>query len=315
MTRNHEEEHMRANGGSRPRERGWRWSRRRVAVAAVVILGGLALAACSSSGASTTTTTDPSGGGSSGAPGGFGGGGSGGRQIPGASGTIASVSGSSMEVQGSDSQTTVTYTSSTTINETVSSSASSITSGVCVSAFGKPTSGSSNSSEPFGGPITATSVTISQPTSGTCSSGFGGGAGSGGAGGAPPGGGEFSGRTPPSSFPKGRKLPSGFGSFGAASGMVTAVSGSTVTVQETTPQGETPVAVTLTSSTTYSQTQSASASVLVVGQCARAFGTSSSTGAIAADSITVSSPGSNGCSSGGGFPGGPGGGPGGTNGA
>lgn len=286
----------------RPGRQRHRTRSRRIVMTTAVIGCGLVLAACSSSGASSTTTST---GGSSRPPG-SGSGGFGGRQLPGASGTIASVSGSTMEVQGSSSQTTVSFTSSTTISQRVSGSASSVVAGVCVSAFGKPTSGSSTSNNRFGQPVTASSVTVSQPTSGKCSSGFGGGAAGGGG---FPGGGQAPQGTPPSSLPQGRRPSGQFGSFGAASGLVTAVNGSSVTVQESNPQtGSTSsVTVTLTGSTSYSEVQSATTSALVVGQCARAFGSSDSTGAIAAQSITVSSPSSNGCSSGNGFPGGPGG--------
>jgi hypothetical protein len=85
------------------------------------------------------------------------------------------------------------------------------------------------------------------------------------------------------------------------------VSGSTATVSEANPQSKktTAVVVTLTSSTTYTQRQSAAASDLAVGKCAQARGSSSTTGAITAQSITISTPGASGCSTGfGGFPGG-----------
>lgn len=88
---------------------------------------------------------------------------------------------------------------------------------------------------------------------------------------------------------------------------MTAVNGSTVTVNETNPQTSkaTSVTVTLTSSTTYTENQSATSNDLAVGKCAQAVGSSSSTGAITAQSITLSTAGASGCSSGfGGFPGG-----------
>ena len=49
---------------------------------------------------------------------------------------------------------------------------SDVTVGSCVSAFGKPTSSSSRPA--LGEPVTATTVTITQPTSGSCTGGFGG---------------------------------------------------------------------------------------------------------------------------------------------
>ncbi len=277
-----------------------------MAALAVVAVGAVALAACgSSSSASTTSTTkapSTTGGGTAGGGtggGGTGGGGTGGRQFPGADGTIAAINGTSLEVQGTTGQTTVSYTGSTTFDQTVTGAASDVTVGSCITAFGKPTSSSSSKTAAFGGPVTATTVSITQPTSGSCSTGFGGfrGGGGAGAGGAPAGGfgGGGSGRTPPAG---GRFR--GAGNFGTASGLVNAVSGSSVTVTETNPQTKktSSVVVTLTSSTTYTQRQSASSSDLAVGKCAEARGSASTTGAISADSITISTPGANGCTAG-----------------
>ena len=282
---------------------------RRVASLSVLSLAALALAACGSSSASTTSTTTSAASAAGGNSGGSGGSGAP-RQIPGASGTIAAINGTSLEVQNASSgQTTVTYTTSTTFDQTVTASASDVVVGSCISAFGKPTSGSTSGSRALGGPVTATTVSISQPTSGTCSTGFGGFGGGSGPGGSPNGGPPSGGSFPEGGGrpPSGGRFPSGAANFGVASGMVTAVSGSTATVSETNPQSKktTAVVVTLTSSTTYTQRQSAAASDLAVGKCAQARGSSSTTGAITAQSITISTPGASGCSSGfGGFPGG-----------
>ncbi len=89
--------------------------------------------------------------------------------------------------------------------------------------------------------------------------------------------------------------------------MVTAVSGSAVTVAETNPRtkASSSVVVTLSGSTTFTTTASASSSALAVGQCARAIGSANSTGAVTARSITLSAPTSSGCTGGfGGFRGG-----------
>ena len=146
-------------------------------------MAAVTLAACgSSSSASTTSTTKAKAAG--GGRGGFGAGGA----RPGTSGTIAAITGTSLEVQNpTTGQTTVTYTSATTFDQTVSAAASGVTVGSCISAFGKPTSTSSTSKSAFGGPVTATTVTISQPVSGSCTGGFGGG-GFGGGGAGRPGG-------------------------------------------------------------------------------------------------------------------------------
>ncbi len=292
---------------------------RRAFVLSAIGLAAVTLAACGSSSAAsnTSTTAKPS---SNGAGGGTGSGsGTGGTTRPGASGTIAAINGASLEVQSpTTGQTTVSYTPTTTFDQTVASSVSAVTVGSCISAVGKPTSSSSSSTPSFGGPVTATTVSISQPTSGSCTAGFGGfgrrggtasGTTGGAASGAPSsGGGTGSGR-------------SGFrsrfgGNFAIASGSVTSVTGSTVDVSETNPRtnASTSVVVTLTGSTTFTERMSASSTDLAVGKCATAVGTASSTGAITANSISLSSPVSGSCSSGfggfgrgGGGAGGPGG--------
>jgi len=281
---------------NRPRSAaGWlanRWNtplRRAVALSALGV-AAVTLAACgSSSSASTTSTTKaPASAGR-----GSGGAGAGGGARPGTSGTIAAINGASLEVQSpTTGQTTVNYTSTTTFDQTVTTTAASVTVGSCVSAFGKPTSSSSSSTSTIGRPVTATTVSVSQPTSGSCTGGFGG------AGTGRPGGG--------GGFPGGRR-PTGAGGagrfsrqFGAASGPVTAVNGSTVTVNETNPTTKkvSSVAVTLTASTAFTERQSAAATDLAVGKCASAVGTADTTGAVTARSITISTPGASGCTTG-----------------
>jgi len=289
---------------------------------ALTVVGAVAvtLAACgSSSSASTTSTTKaptPSRSGT-------GGSGASARRFPVTSGEIASISGTSLEVQSTTSQTTVNYTSTTTFEQTVSATVADVTVGSCISAFGKPTSGTSSSStiRAFGEPVTATTVTISQPTSAGCTGGFGGfGGGPGGAGGGFPRGGTGgtggAGGGSGEGFPgagSGSRPAGGFagGTFGAASGSVTAVSGSSVTISEKNPRTGTTssVVVTLTASTTFTQRTTASATDLAVGKCASAIGPANSTGAVTASSITISTPGANGCTSGFGFRGAAAGGP------
>jgi len=218
--------------------------------------------------------------------------------------TIAAINGTSLEVQNpTTGQVTVNYTSTTTFRQTVTASGSAVTVGSCISAFGKPTSGSSSSKSAFGSPVTATTVSVSQPASGTCTGGFGGRPG-----GATPGGGGSS--TPGTGTRPAGASRFGNGQFGAASGEVTAVNGSVVTINETNPttKAASSVAVTLTSTTTFTTTGTASSTDLAVGKCARANGSADTTGAIAAQSITISTPGPDGCTSGfGGFRGGAGG--------
>ena len=229
---------------------------------------------------------------------------------PGTSGTIAAINGTSLEVQNpTTGQTTVTYTSATTFDQTVSAAASGVTVGSCISAFGKPTSTSSTEQD----------IGVRRAGHGhhrlhhparlgqlhrrlrrRVRRGRRRGAGR-------PGG--FPAAVPaPVVGPRvadGGPLPGwGRGTFGAASGQVTAVTGSTVTVSETNPstKATSSVVITLTASTTYTERTSATAADLAVGKCATAIGTADSTGAVTARSITLSHPVSGSCTTGfGGF--------------
>lgn len=247
------------------------------------------------------------------------GGTSGHRSFPGASGSVAAITGSSMEVQNAETgQTTVSWTTSTTFTQTVTVPASSVAVGDCVTASGS-TSKSSKT-------VTAKTVTVSQPTTGKCTGGFarsgtGPGGFPGGSGGFPGGGARFAGGRPPSSLPAGaaRRFASGAaGDFGFATGQVTAVSSSTLVLSgfssgdfaahptktktksksaRTTPKATT-VKVTVNTSTTYSERQSAASSSVAVGDCVAATGSADSTGAVTAKAIQITSTGGQTCSSG-----------------
>ncbi len=273
---------------------------RRLAVVAVAA-AAVALAACgSSSSASTTASTSAPNHGSG--AGGSAGGGAGAQRFPGVSGTIAAINGVSLEVQNPlTGQTTVNYTWATTFQQTVPASAANVTVDSCITASGTPTTGAASTNR-FGGPVTATRVAISQPTSGNCTAGSGGFRAGGP--GAVPGGGPAPGASggaapgaqpgrPPSQTFRGRN-PS---QFAVAFGLVTAVNGSQVTVSETNPstQATTTATVTLSASTAFTQRSSASSSDLAVGKCAQAAGSADTTGAVTARSITLSAPGANGC--------------------
>jgi Domain of unknown function (DUF5666) len=245
---------------------------------------------------------------------------------PGAFGSVAAISGSSMEVQNAQTgQVTVSWTPSTTFSQTVTVSASSMATGDCVTVTGTSSKGT----------ITARSVSVSQPRSGKCTSGafggrFGAGrtGGSGGSGGFTPPRGGF---RPPSgsSNGAGRTFP-GFANMGFASGQVTSVTASTLVINgissadlrrpTTKPTSSkkststaakttkpprisaTTVKIKLASSTTYTQTQTASATALAVGDCVAATGTSSSTGSVSASMVRITSTGGQSCTTGfGGF--------------
>lgn len=224
-------------------------------------------------------------------------------QPPGANGKIASVAGSTMQVQSDSAQTEVTYASSTAFTQTKSLALSSVAVGDCVTANG----------EASGNSVTATVVNVSAPVNGECEAGFPGGRGDGGGGrptGMPtdfPGGG-----TPPSGFPSGGPGGAGGAGFTMASGKVTSVtagglvvSGQLVTMgsgQPSSTSGD--VTVTLASDGQVMKEVSATSSAIAVGQCARAIGEADDKGAIAATSINISAPANGECRSFGGFGGG-----------
>jgi hypothetical protein len=220
---------------------------------------------------------------------------------PAASGLIAAVSGSTLQVQNAQvGQVAVTWTAATKFTQQVTLSLGSIKAGECVTAAataGSPTAAS----------FTATAVTVSQAVNGRCFGGFGGGA-------VPSPGSSFQARPRPSgtrSFAR----PSGAARAGAfATGSVVSVSGSTIVVASRSfgpGAGASPGAsagattnktVTLTSATKITTVRSATAAAATAGRCVTAQGKTDSTGTVAATSIAVTDPVNGQCTSGfGGF--------------
>jgi hypothetical protein len=272
----------------------------------------------------------------------------------GATGSVAALNASSMEVQNPASgQTTVNWTSTTQFSKTVSEAVSSLSTGDCVSVTGTQSKKSKTT-------IAARSISVSTPApSGACTGpgaratipgAAGGGAGGfqfRGGGGGESGFGKGGGTRP--SFPTGGSGASNFrkqlASLAFASGKVTAVNGSTVTVsginvspsslprrtsksgsqssksakKPTLPKTQT-LKITTSSSTTLNATQSAAASDLAVGDCVSAFGPAANNGAVTATTVRISMPSGGSCTGGfgrfagggGGFSGGGPGGPGGS---
>lgn len=251
-------------------------------VAPVVALscGLLLLAGCSSTASTATPDARPSAGARNG-------GGSArgmGANDPGrVSGEIAAVDGKTLQVQGEDSQTAVTYTSKTTFTAQVAGTVSDLAKGDCVVVF-------SSSAGQDATEVTATSVTSSVAAAdGTCTSGFGGGG------------------TRPSGAPSG--MPSGAAPSGGPSGMpnggarpqsgeVTVVDGDTLTVavKQQGSNGTTPLTVKTTSDTTVTVAEKSKSSAAKVGVCATANGEADDTGMITAKTITLRKAGDDGCS-------------------
>jgi hypothetical protein len=269
----------------------------------------------------------------------------------GASGSVAALSGSTMEVQSASSgQTTVSWTPTTQFSKTVTEAVSSLAAGDCISVTGTASKSSKTT-------IAARTINVTPPSSTGSCTGFGAraagaGAGAGASGGFQfrgGGGAGFGGGTRPSFAGGGgagaSNFRKAFASLSVASGKVTAVSGSTVTLSGITvspgsfvrgnakesknsaksrklPTPKTQaLKITTSGSTTLSSTQTAAASDLAVGDCVSAFGPAATNGAVTATTVRITSTGGGTCTGGfAGFGGGGGaffggGGPGGPGGA
>jgi hypothetical protein len=253
------------------------------AVLFVSACGGGTSTTVGASGTSTTATSGRPGGDAAG----------GGRGFPGATGLLAQIDGKTLQVQGTDTQTAVTYSAKTTFTNTVAAKLSDVVVGVCVQArSARPASGTGGAAPTAAaGPITAASVEISPAVKGSCTVG----------GFRMPGAGAPGGRgepTPPAGMPtsgrtRGPGAGGGFGGLGAF-GKVTAVNGAGFTVESLRPVNGTASApapttqtVQTSAATTYTRTEAANAGALVVGLCVTAMGKADSTGSIAATSMTL----------------------------
>lgn len=238
----------------------------------------------------------------------------------GASGSVAALSTSSMEVQNASSgQTTVNWTSTTNFSKTVTESVSSLSVGDCITATGSPSKKSKTT-------IAARNINVTQATTSGACPGMAGFRANLGAGGGPQGSGGLQFRTGgPSGGQSGGgfKAPSNFrggagsnfrrlaGSFAIASGKVTGISGSTITVsgitlnpgsrptqskngknsktsKPTAPKTQT-LKVTTSSSTPVSATETAASTDLAVGDCVSAFGPAATNGSVTATNVRITS--------------------------
>jgi hypothetical protein len=218
---------------------------------------------------------------------------------PAASGTIASIFGQSLEVQGTQGQTTVNLTAKTVITATVPLALKDVVKGACISASG--TKGT-------GGKVDATLVTIEPSVKGNCT------VGGGGFRGAP--GGAFPGRTSgtvPSRFRAPTNTAEAFGKVTSVSGSKIVVQGISVAgfgrpakstpvpVRRTLPKPG-PVTVIVSSKTRYQKTERVNSSALKVGECATAIGSTNNIGVVTATRLTVTQPTDGSCTTGfGGF--------------
>jgi hypothetical protein len=225
-----------------------------------------------------------------------------GAAAPAAYGMAAAIAGNSVEVQDpATGQVTVTFSSGTGFSQTKSATIAALAVGDCVTAIGQRSaaaspaaSGSPGANRPTS--FTAASVSIEPAVNGSCTAGgFGG------------GGGGFGGRPSGSPRPSGSfSRGAGGGGFGGggfggvANGKVSQLSGDTMSVLVTGRggQSDTTDQVSLTAGTTYTQTVTVNSTALKVGECVTAIGSTGSTGAVSATRISLSTPGSNGCTTG-----------------
>lgn len=221
-----------------------------------------------------------------------------GLTLPGTRGTIAAIDGTTLQVQNDQSgQVAVSYTAATTITAQVTGSLSDIVVGSCVRVTGVGETADDTT------PLTAATVTVTEKVDGTCSAWAG--AGGGGAGrsdGAPDGG------SPSTDFPEraperapGGALDGARGFGSGASGEVSAVDASTITLEVSVPGDDatTSTSVLLDDTTTVTVTQDSDAASLVVGECVVATGDADSTGAVTAEAIQLSDPVDGACQAGG----------------
>jgi|SRR5271169_1335923 len=207
-------------------------------------------------------------------------------------GMLSALTGSTLTVQARNGRsTTVVVTGSTAYQQTQAATTSDIASGDCVRVIGTGSTASG---------VQASTVVVTKPTSKGCTvrmGGAGGGAG----------GRRFGSGTPgstPFTLPGGSagSVPA---NIAAAFGTVQSVSGDQLTVKEQVPKTKktkaktATVSVTLSGSTTVTETVKGAVSDLAVGSCVTANGTADSLGTITAKSVTVSQPVNGSC--GGGF--------------
>lgn len=288
---------------------------RGAAVLASVALAGFAVTACGAGASTPSATPAVAAATRTGGPGP-----GGGQRIPGVSGLIAAVDGTTMQVQSSTKQTAVGWTATTSVARTAAGTLADIVAGSCVVVR----SASSDGSAPdAGGGVTATSVQVSAAVNGACADVFGGGIrGGGGIPSGMPTGQPGVDQLPPGATvgapggPGGR-VPGGFGVVG----LVTQVGSGTFTVASLTRVGDggpgtasaapaqtTPVTVTTSASTTVTTTKVAAAGDIAVGLCATAIGPTDDIGKVTATSIVLRDAVNGACTSTGGFdgPGAPG---------
>ena len=233
--------------------------------------GACVLAACSSSSDSPNSTGSASSPSrtSSGAPS---------QRGPAASGIIAAITGTTMQVQNEQTgQVAITWTSSTKFTHQVSATIAALRAGDCVTAIAP--SGTSASAASF----TATSLVVSKPANGSC------------IGGAEKGSGQRPSGSPSRLMPGGATpsgAPSGKSGGIVVTGTVRSVSGNRLVIAARTPgsNGTANKTVTVGSHTKITADVETTARSLKIGKCVTAEGKTDSSGAVTATSVRISDP-------------------------
>ena len=226
------------------------------------------------------------------------------RVAPGLNGEIAALTGQTFQLQDSDFQTAVTYSDATTFTSTLAATLADVTVGQCVNLSSAAAADGTDAATV----ATSVAVAVTDAVDGACALGLGGLGGGGMPGGTPP-------TDMPTDMPTGlpedmpmgadgtaptgmpTDLPADAGGFGSrTSGLVTALTATTITVESTDVDGVVSSAtVTVDDSTSYTRTSAADASALAVGLCASAQGEADDTGSFAASAVALSVAGDDGC--------------------
>jgi hypothetical protein len=176
---------------------------------------------------------------------------------------VVQISGMTLVVSTTNGDVNVTYTAATPITQASTGPTADIVSGSCAVIVGTKDST---------GAITATSVRLNAAVNGACANGVG----------ARPGAGASFPPRPTGSA--GAALPTPNPNAAFASGLVTAVVGTSVTV---TPASGAAVTITVPTTIRVNESHPASASDLAVDICLLARGTKSASGAVAATALTI----------------------------
>jgi hypothetical protein len=212
-----------------------------------------------------------------------------------ASGKIAQVMGSTLEVQGTSGQTSVMITSATKISRTKTLTASEVAVGSCVTATGTA-KGTSTLVATDVSVLATTSKSATGCTSTTRGTGAGGRT-------YPTGGGSGSHRGGSGGSARPNKFSSAFGAVTAKSTAAIELHGRLIVAATSSKSAKaaalTDIKIELSKSSHITATVPATSAALLVGQCLTAVGPVNDIGVLTARSVTVTAPTSEGCTAGG----------------